>query len=76
MTNPININFDDFRIRLLGYRTAFSCLYLPHGHGFKSTLWLWSTDAFRFVLFHQLTDWFIGIMTKLLLEYSVPQSSI
>ena len=31
-TNLLNFILDDFNIRLLGYRTKFSCLYLPHGH--------------------------------------------
>ena len=39
-TNPLNIIFDDFNIRLLGYRTEFSCLYLPQGYTFISTVWL------------------------------------
>jgi len=26
----------------------FSCLYLPQGHYFISTLWLWSTDEYGF----------------------------
>ena len=36
-TNPLNIIFDDFSIWLLGYKTEFSCLYLPQGHYFMST---------------------------------------
>ena len=38
--NLLNIIFEDFSIRLLGYRTEFSCLYLPQGHNFTSTVWL------------------------------------
>ena len=34
------IIFDDFSIYLLGYRTEFSCLYLPQGQTFISTVWL------------------------------------
>ena len=34
------IMFDDFGIRLLGYRIEFSCLYIPQGHYFMSTFWL------------------------------------
>ena len=37
-TYPLNIIFDDFSIQLLGYRTEFSCLYLPQGHNFISTV--------------------------------------
>ena len=44
-TNPLNIIFDDFSI-WLGYRTKFSCLYLPQAHNFISTVWLWSTDEY------------------------------
>ena len=43
-TNPLNIMFDDFIIWLLGYRTEFSCLYLPQGHNIRITVWLLSTD--------------------------------
>ena len=43
-TNPLNIIFDDFSIWLLGYRTEFSCQYLPQGHTFISTVWLWHID--------------------------------
>ena len=42
-TNPLNIILDDFSIWLLGYRTKFSCLYLPHRHNFISTVWIKST---------------------------------
>ena len=42
--------FDDFGICLLGYRTEFSCLYLPQGHNFTSTVWLKSTDEYVFFL--------------------------
>ena len=48
-TNPLNIIFDDFGIWLLGYRTQFSCLYLPQWLNFVSTVWLRSTD--EYVLF-------------------------
>ena len=40
---------DDFSIWLLGYRTEFSCLYIPQGRNFISTVWLWSTDECVFV---------------------------
>ena len=46
MTVPLNIIFDDFSMWLLGYRVEFSCLYIPLGHYFISTLWLWSTDEY------------------------------
>mgnify|MGYP007091384655 CR=1 FL=1 len=49
MTNPLNIIFDEFSIWLLGYRTEFSCLYLPQGHSLISTVWLWSTDEYVFL---------------------------
>ena len=39
-THSLNIIFDGFGIRLLGYRIECSCLYLPQGHYFVSTLWL------------------------------------
>ena len=42
----LNIILDDFRIWLLGYRTEFSCLYIPQGHYFISTVWQWSTDEY------------------------------
>ena len=45
-TNPLNIIFNDFSIWLLGYRTKFSCLYLPKGYNFISTVWLWSTHEY------------------------------
>ena len=40
--------FDDFSISLLGYRTEFSCLYLPQGHTFINTdeyehFWFWKS---------------------------------
>ena len=44
----LNISFDNFSIRLLGYRIEFSCLYIPQGHNFISTLWLCSTDEYVF----------------------------
>ena len=44
--NPLNNMFDDFSIWLLGYRTEFSCLYIPQGHNFISTVWLWSTNDY------------------------------
>jgi len=34
MTDPLNIIFDDFGIRLLGYRIEFSGLYIPQVHFF------------------------------------------
>ena len=37
----LNIIFDNFGIWLLGYRIEFSCLYIPLGLHFISTLWLW-----------------------------------
>ena len=43
MTNLLNIIFGDFGIWLVGYRIKFSCLYIPQGHYFINTLWLWST---------------------------------
>ena len=46
--NQLNMIFDDFStcIWLLGYRTEFSCLYLPQGHSFISIVWLLNTDEF------------------------------
>ena len=46
MTDPLNIIFDDFGIWLFGYRIELRCLYIPQGHDFVSTLWLWSTDEY------------------------------
>ena len=46
MTDTLNIIFDDFGICLLGYRIEFSCLYIPQGHYFMSTSWLWRTDEY------------------------------
>ena len=46
MTKPLNIVFGDVGIWLLGYGIEFSCLYIPQGHYFMSTLWLWSTDDY------------------------------
>jgi len=46
MTDPLNTIFAGFGIWLLGYRIEFSCLYIPQGHYFTSTLWLWSTDEY------------------------------
>ena len=40
MTNPLDMIFGDFGIRLLGYEIEFSCLYIPKGLYFISTLWL------------------------------------
>ena len=54
MTDLLNIIFDDFRIWLLGYRIDFNCVYIPQGHYFISTLWLWSTD--EYVIFLILTE--------------------
>ena len=45
-TISLNTIFDDFNIWLLGYRTEFSCLCLPQGHTFISTVWLWSADEY------------------------------
>ena len=53
-TYPLNIYFFNFYIRLLVYRTEFSCLYLPQGNNFISTVWLWSTD--ECVFFWILSD--------------------
>ena len=41
MTDMFNIIFDTFCIWLQGYMIEFSCLYLPQGLYFISTLWLW-----------------------------------
>ena len=47
MTDPLNIIFDDFGIRILGWRIKFSCLYNPQGHYLICTFfWLWSTDGY------------------------------
>ena len=43
LTNVLRL-LDNFSIRLLGYRTEFSCLYLSQGHNFISFVWLLSTD--------------------------------
>jgi len=51
MTDPLNIIFNKFGLWLQGYRIEFSCLYIPQGHHFISTLWLWCTDEYMFVLF-------------------------
>ena len=48
-TYLLNIIFDDFFKWLLGYKTEFSCLYLPQGHTIISTVWLWNID--KFVIF-------------------------
>ena len=48
MTDPLNIISDDFSIWLLGYRIKLSCLYLPQGHYFISTMWVWSTYEYVF----------------------------
>ena len=53
MTHPLNIIFDDFSTRLLGYRIEFSCLYLPQGHNFISNVLPWNTDECVFVLFER-----------------------
>ena len=45
------IIFDNFGTWLLGYRFEFSCLYIPQGHYFISTLWLWSTHEYVVFLF-------------------------
>ena len=49
--HPLNIIFVDFGIWWLGCRIEYSCLYIPQGHFFISTLWLWSTDEYVFSLF-------------------------
>ena len=46
MTHPLNITFDNFAKYLLGYMIKFSCLYIPQGHYFISTVWLRSTDEY------------------------------
>jgi len=46
MTDPLNISFDDFTTWWQGYRIEFSCLYIPQGHHFINSLWLWSTDEY------------------------------
>jgi len=43
MTDLLNIIFDDSGIWVLGYRIGLR-LYIPQGHYFILTLWLWSTD--------------------------------
>ena len=43
---PLTIIFDDFGIWLLGVRNKLMCLYIPQGHYFKSTWWLWSIDEY------------------------------
>jgi len=50
MTDPLNIIFDHLGILLLGYRIKFSCLYVPQGHYYISTLWLLSTVEYAFFL--------------------------
>ena len=40
LLRPVKYYFEDFILRLLAYRTQFSCLYLPQGHTFISTMWL------------------------------------
>ena len=49
-TNLLNIIFDDFSIRLLGYRTEFSCLYVPQGLNFMSIVSLCSKDEYFFYI--------------------------
>ena len=46
MTDPLNIIFDDFGIWLLGSKIEFGCLYIPQGHYYINTLWLWSTNEY------------------------------
>jgi len=46
MTDPFKIIFEHFSIRLPSYRIEFSCLYIPQGHYFICTLWLWSTNEY------------------------------
>jgi len=48
MTHLLNIIFPYLGIRLLGYSIEFSCLYIPPGHYFTSTLLLWRTDKYVF----------------------------
>jgi len=53
MTDPLNIYFGgDFSIWLLCYRIEFSCLDIPLGHFFISTLWLCEVQVnmFCFIL--------------------------
>ena len=50
-TYPLNIILMIFSLWLLGYRTEFSCLYLPQGHNVISIMWLWSTDEYFVVVF-------------------------
>jgi len=47
-THPLKI----LRLRYIitGYRIKFSCLYIPQGHYFISTLWLWRTDKYVFIV--------------------------
>ena len=40
MADLLTVIFDDFYIRLLGYRIELSCLYCPHGHCVMCNLWL------------------------------------
>ena len=47
---PVKYYFWHFGICLLGYRIEISFLYIPQGHYFISTLWLWSTDEYGFFL--------------------------
>ena len=53
MTDPLNIIFDNFNIWLLSYRIEFRCLYIPQGHNVISTLWLWSTGEYVFILYFE-----------------------
>ena len=45
----LNIIFDNFGMWFLGYRIEFCCVYIPQGHYFICTLWLWSTDEYIFI---------------------------
>ena len=47
------IIFGDVGTWLLGYRIVLSYLYIPQGHFFKSTLWLWSKDEYKILDFEQ-----------------------
>ena len=44
MIDLLNIKIDNFSIWLLGLMIEFSCPYIPKGHYFINTVWLWSTD--------------------------------
>jgi len=48
MTDLLNIIFDAFGTRLLDYRNEL-VLCISQGHSFISTVWLWSTEEYRYV---------------------------